>query len=217
MYTTSRSPDHPDLAITFSGLSQHSFARERYAEADDYYEQAMNAWKSKHRTGSPETEASDRLAPVPGEPSGSGADLQHDLEALDAAIGPEQGKDIATVSSRLANACIEQGRYPEAREILWHALDLSEKTRGKKDLVTVYCLGNLARFSQSRKENDFAEFLYERPLQLVDVEFRFKPIGTLQICANYIQFLRETGREQRAAKLEKDLEVLKHLPDRESS
>ncbi len=133
------------------------------------------------------------------------------LGVPEALMGEEQAKEEATVATRLASSFIEQGKYTEAETLLWYALKISEKTLGKEDLATVYCLGNLARLYQAQKQFVFAEFLYERAQQIATVKYKLVPKGTKQIVENYIQFLKETGREHHAAELKRHFDVLRNL------
>ncbi len=114
-------------------------------------------------------------------------------------MGQEQGKEVVTTCTRRASSFFKEGKYTEAETLFWRAFKVSENTQGKEDLVTVIALGNLARFYQAKKIYVFAEFLYQRALQLAEVKFNFIPASTKQILVNYKQFLKEAGRENDAA------------------
>jgi len=123
-------------------------------------------------------------------------------------VGETKGKEVATASSRLADVFLEQGRIAEAGALFWNALEVAQETLGKQDLVTVYCLGNLAAFYQTQQCYIFAEFLYQRALQLAAIEYKFATAGTRQIYKNYIQFLRKTGRDDLADEQQRQLDML---------
>ncbi len=207
-------PDHPDLAIALTGLYLMYFFQNRYADAEEYYEQAMEIWKRKIRDVF--TDAADGAAWPDGiskEP-GNSSQRERDFQRLlfpEEIIGEEQGKEAATIYIRLANSFLDQRKFDEAEALFWNALHIAEKTLGKEDLVTIYCLGDLAKFYQTQKQYKFAEFLYERALQFAAVKFKFAPAGTKQIFQNYIQFLRETGRDHHADELQRHFDVLRHL------
>lgn len=206
--------DHPDLAIALTGLYLMYFFQKRYADAEKYYEQAMEIWKRKIRDVF--TDAADGVAWPDGiskEP-GNSSQRERDFQRLlfpEEIIGEEQGKEATTISIRLANSFLDQGKFDEAEALFWNALHIAEKTLGKEDLVTIYCLGDLAKFYQTQKQYKFAEFLYERALQFAGVKFNFAPAGTKQIFQNYIQFLRETGQDHHADELQRHFDVLRNL------
>jgi tetratricopeptide (TPR) repeat protein/transcriptional regulator with XRE-family HTH domain len=206
-------PDHPDLAIALTGLYLMYFFQNRSADAEEYYEQAMEIWKRKIRdvfTNTAEGAAwPDGISKEPGNSSQRERDFQR-LLFPEEIIGEEQGKEAATISIRLANSFLEQGKFDEAETLFWNAQHIAEKTLGKEDLVTVYCLGDLAKFYQTQKQFQFAEFLYERALQLAAVKFKFAPAGTRQIFENYKQFLRETGQDHHADELQRQFDMLKN-------
>src|SRR6266699_1716576 len=128
----------------------------------------MEIWKRKIPTVFTNTadgaDWSGDISNEPGDSSQKGRDVQR-LLFLEEIMGEEQGKEAATTSIRLASSFLEQGKHAEAEALFWNALHISEKTLGKEDLVTVYCLGDLAKFYQTQKQYVFADFLYERALQ----------------------------------------------------
>ncbi len=215
IYTKSVDPYHPDIAMTLSGLSVTLFFQGRYAEAAEYYEQAMKIWERKFRSSPSPIEYRNILS---GEISNelrysSKTDMnrQRLLEFPEEEMGQEQGKEVATTCTRLASSFIKEGKYTEAETLLWRAFEVSQRTLGKEDLVTVYALGNLARIYQAKKIYVFAEFLYEGALQLAGIKFNFIPAGTKQIQENYKQFLKESGREDDTAEALRRFDALKNM------
>ncbi len=210
IHTQSLHDEHPDRAITLAGLSVTAFSQGRYEEAENYYKQALAIWERKLRVK--------RSSEVPNAPSAASFEqvalhkkqMRTFLNLLDDR-GEPIGKDVIAASTRLADTLLEQEKYEEAGELLWYALESAAKMRGDEDLMTMYCTGNLARFYHLRKEYDITELLYERALQLAGGKFHFKPAGTLRIAENYLQFLKETGRDRQAAELEKQLEIFKRF------
>lgn len=219
IYRKLRPSDHPDIAINLTGLYLIYFFRREYGRAEEYYERAMEVWQRIYRTAFSSTpEEAMWAGDLPGEPE-SAAQMEKMRHLLfpEEIVGETRGKEVATASSRLAGVLLAQGQIAEAGALFWNALEVAERTLGRQDLVTIYCLGNLARFYQTQQCYLFAGFLYERALQLAAMKYKFVPAGTLQIWQNYIQFLRDTGRDHLVNEQQRQLDDFKNLNSREQA
>lgn len=97
----------------------------------------------------------------------AGVEMLRASLATEREIGSPEGPDAVMAESQLAWALISQEKFDEAQPLLEHVIQVHERSDSREDRESLAgALNNLARLRRALDDNDAAEALYQRSLDL---------------------------------------------------
>ena len=116
---------------------------------------------------------------------------------------------VATTLNNLAILCRDQGRLPEAASLFLRSLEISERAWGAEHPKVVRRVTNLANLYLMQEKYAEAEPFFERILAVSQKQQRSALPEVRAGLKKYAELLRQSNREQEAAKVEMHIESLR--------
>lgn len=200
-------PAHESLVDPLTWLAESYFKNQQYDEAEEPFKRAIAILEQR---GEP---ALERLADacmnlahlyyfVGRHPEAEPQYLRA-LSIREQVLGPDD-LEVAHSAEQLARMYhlhFESDRDPEP--LLLRALSITRKVLGEDHPDTAERLYRLGDFYRSHDRTVEAEPLYEKAMAILDLHPELDQFQTGWMRSGYAEFLRETGREDQAAELEK--------------
>ncbi len=162
-------PDHPDVAISLSGLAVIYYKQGRYAQVEPLYQRALvineKALGSDHLEVALVLNNLAELYHTQGQHMKAELLYQRALAIREKASGPDHS-DVAVSLSNLATLYQTQGQYAQAESFFQRALAIREKTFGPNHPIAALSLNNLAAIYHTQGHHAHAKLLYQRALAI---------------------------------------------------
>ena len=195
-----------------------AFHQERYADAKQWFLEALNAVKSSQgSTQQPDPHQAitlNNLASVNealGEYEEAELHYRQSLTMVEAIQGSHH-PDLVPGLNNLALLYAKQGQLPQAESLWRRGLQILEGVLGTGHPHLIPLLMTLAHVTQSEGKVDQAELFYTKALKIAEKTLPSQHPRTAAILREFASFLRSIHRTEEASSLEDRAEAIKAAP-----
>lgn len=197
--------EHHFTAFKINNLAYIYMEQERFTEAEQMFRRALTI--REQALGPEHSEVANSLNNLAalynkqGKLAEAASYFERALVISEKAKGPDH-PEVALCLTNLAEIYMKQNRYDAIEQLCQRALEITEKVYGIDHPDAIYGLTILATLYSSQERIADSEMYYKRALAIAEQWLGLEHPHTVVVSRYYADFLRKTGHEDDALKLE---------------